>query len=44
MHKGKDSPFLLTQQVRSVAAWTPAILAQRQDRLLGVLTKHWDLG
>jgi len=43
-HKGKDSPFLLTQQVRSVAAWTPAMLAQRQDRLLGVLTKHWDLG
>lgn len=43
-HKGKDSPFLLTQQVRNVAAWTPGILAQRQDRLLGVLTKHWDLG
>ena len=42
-HKEKDSPFLLTQQVRNVAAWTPEVLAQRQERLLAVLTKHWDL-
>ena len=43
-HKEKDSPFLLTQQVRNVADWTPEVLAQRQERLLAVLTKHWDLG
>lgn len=41
--KNKASPFVLTQEVRSERDWTPAILARRQARLVGVLGKHWDL-
>jgi len=42
---GKDtaSPFILTNEVRSERAWTPAQLEQRQQRLVGVLKKHWSL-
>jgi hypothetical protein len=41
--KGTASPFVLTQEVRAENEWTPAILAKRQERLVGVLKKHWDL-
>jgi len=43
MGKGKASPFVLTQEVRSENEWTPAILAERQKRLVGVLKDHWNL-
>ncbi|MEZ5438296.1 MAG: DUF262 domain-containing HNH endonuclease family protein [Lysobacteraceae bacterium] len=32
--KGTASPFVLTQQVRSAAEWTPALLVDRQQRLV----------
>ncbi len=42
---GKDtaSPFILTNEVRSEGAWTPERLELRQQRLVGVLKKHWSL-
>lgn len=42
-NKHTESPFILTQQVRSKEKWTPAVLIKRQKRLVGVLKKHWDL-
>ena len=41
--KGTASPFVLTQEVRSEDKWTPAMLVDRQRRLVGVLSTHWDL-
>ena len=41
--KGKASPFVLTQEVRSENEWTPTLLAERQKRLVGVLKDHWNL-
>jgi len=41
--KGTASPFVLTQEVRSEDKWTPAMLIDRQSRLVGVLKKHWAL-
>jgi hypothetical protein len=41
--KGTASPFVLTQEVRSEDKWTPAMLIDRQERLVGVLKKHWAL-
>jgi Protein of unknown function DUF262/Protein of unknown function (DUF1524) len=41
--KGKASPFVLTQEVRSENEWTPMLLAERQKRLVGVLKDHWNL-
>jgi hypothetical protein len=41
--KGTASPFVLTQDVRSKSEWTPALLAERQERLVGLLKKHWAL-
>ena len=41
--KGTASPFILTQEVRSEDTWTPTILADRQNRLISVLKKHWAL-
>lgn len=41
--KGTASPFMLTQEVRSENVWTPALLTERQQRLVGVLKEHWDL-
>jgi len=41
--KGKASPFVLTQDVRSENECTPALLAERQKRLAGVLKEHWNL-
>ena len=41
--KGTASPFVLTQEVRSEDKWTPAMLIDRQRRLVGVLKKHWAL-
>lgn len=41
--KGTASPFVLTQEVRSEDKWTPAMLLDRQNRLLGVLKKHWGI-
>lgn len=43
---GRDdtiSPFVLTQDVRIQTEWTPAVLEDRQQRLLGKLCKHWEL-
>jgi hypothetical protein len=41
--KGKASPFVLTQEVRSASEWTPTLLTERQKRLVGVLERHWNL-
>ncbi|MCH7234326.1 HNH endonuclease family protein [Xylella fastidiosa] len=41
--KGKASPFVLPQEVRSENAWTPTLLAECQQRLVGVLKDHWNL-
>ena len=41
--KGTASPFMLTQEVRSVSEWTPELLAERQERLVGILIAHWNL-
>lgn len=41
--KGKASPFVLTQEVRSENEWTPTLLAERQQRLVGLLREHWNL-
>lgn len=41
--KGTASPFVLTQEVRTEEEWTPAILAERQQRLVGILKEHWNL-
>jgi hypothetical protein len=41
--KGKASPFVLTQEVRSEGEWTPKLLTERQKRLVGVLEQHWNL-
>lgn len=41
--KGTASPFVLTQEVRSENTWTPALLIDRQKRLVRVLEKHWNL-
>lgn len=41
--KGKASPFVLTQEVRSENEWTPVLLAERQKRLVGELKNHWKL-
>lgn len=41
--KGKASPFVLTQEVRSEGNWTPTLLTERQRRLMGVLERHWNL-
>jgi hypothetical protein len=40
---GTASPFVLTQEVRAETEWTPALLAKRQEQLLGLFKKHWDL-
>lgn len=40
---GKASPFILTNELRSMPAWTPAVLEERQKRLLQALKKHWRL-
>lgn len=41
--KGTSSPFILTNEVRSEATWTPETLAARQKRLVDVLAAHWQL-
>jgi len=41
--KGTASPFVLTQEVRSESEWTPALLAERQRRLVDILRSHWGL-
>jgi hypothetical protein len=39
----KTSPFPLTTQVLSQSVWTPAVLEERQQLLLGKLANAWDL-
>jgi Protein of unknown function (DUF1524) len=41
--KGTSSPFILTSEARAEAEWKPAFLETRQKRLVGVLSKHWNL-
>ncbi|MBC6961833.1 MAG: DUF262 domain-containing protein [Nitrosomonas sp.] len=41
--KGIASPFVLTQEVRSEGAWTPTLLAKRQQCLVGKFKEHWNL-
>ena len=41
--KGTASPFILTQEVRSEDKWMPAMMDDRQKRLVSVLEKHWKL-
>lgn len=35
--------FALTWQVLAEPAWTPAVLARRQERLVGMLAREWEL-
>jgi hypothetical protein len=44
--KGKSGvmTYALTLDVLSVSEWTPDTLHERQDRLLGMLSKAWGLG
>lgn len=41
--KGGVAPFALTTEVVSHSEWTPAILEERQARLLQVIKDHWKL-
>jgi hypothetical protein len=41
--QGGVSPFVLTTQVLDKSEWTPVIVAERQNQLLGLLEKHWRL-
>lgn len=41
--KGTVSPFVLTQEVRTKSEWTPTLLAERQQNLVGKLKKYWNL-
>ena len=41
--QGGVSPFAITTQVVSKAEWTPDVLEQRQQELLGILKKEWRL-
>lgn len=41
--RGGISPFVLTTQVLQEHEWTPAIIGQRQKRLVAVLETHWRL-
>ncbi|MHA6802305.1 DUF262 domain-containing protein [Salinifilum ghardaiensis] len=41
--RGGVTLFALTSQVVSSSDWTPDLLQQRQQELLGVLTGEWDL-
>lgn len=41
--KGTASPFVLTQEVRAEAQWTPEVLTKRQARLIKILATHWGL-
>lgn len=34
---------ILTEEVRSGVSWTPAMLADRKKRLVGVPSRHWAL-
>lgn len=40
---GTASPFVLTQEVRSLPAWTPEVLENRQQKLLDIFSRHWSL-
>ncbi|QWK81274.1 DUF262 domain-containing protein [Ochrobactrum sp. BTU1] len=40
---GTASPFVLTQEVRSLPAWTPKVLEVRQQKLVDIFTRHWNL-
>jgi len=37
------SPFPLTQEVKAEKKWTPVLLEKRQQRLIDIFKKHWDL-
>lgn len=41
--KDNESPFTLTQKVRSESEWTPTLLAKRQQYLVGKFKEHWNL-
>ncbi|UYR06880.1 hypothetical protein NQS38_00550 [Ralstonia pseudosolanacearum] len=32
---------ILTREIRSEVSWTPAMLVDRKNRLVGVLKRHW---
>ncbi len=40
---GTASPFVLTQEVRSLTAWTPEVLEDRQQKLVDIFSRHWEL-
>lgn len=40
---GTASPFVLTQEVRSLPAWTPEVLEDRQQKLVDIFSRHWEL-
>ncbi len=40
---GTASPFVLTQEIRSLSAWTPEVLKDRQQQLVDIFSRHWNL-
>lgn len=40
---GTASPFVLTQEVRSLPAWTQEVLEDRQQKLVDIFSRHWEL-
>ncbi len=40
---GTASPFVLTQEIRSLPAWTPEVLEDRQQKLVDIFSRHWGL-
>ncbi len=40
---GTASPFVLTQEIRSLSAWTPEVLKDRQQQLVDIFSRHWGL-
>ena len=41
--KDMSSPFILTNELREQLHWIPSYLEIRQQRLVRMLSKHWDL-
>lgn len=39
----KTSPYALTTQVLNESVWTPDVVKSRQERLIGLFKKYWEL-
>ena len=41
--KGGVTSYAMTTEILSIKEWTPSVVAERQNRLMGVFAKHWEL-